>query len=273
VNISTLPDTAIVKIVSWNVNSVNARLAHLERFIKEQQPHILLLQETRCKDEAFPGQCFEDMGYNIIIHGQKARNGVAILSKSRPENVFTNLMGSEDEEARYIECCMKIEGLYVRVASVYVPNGMEIPSKNFDYKLKFLQKLRQHLIELSKFEEILVVGGDFNVAPDIKDVTNHKRAAGNICFHIDERELFRHILHDTTLLDGWRLLHWNATDKFSWWDYRRKGFEVNRGMRLDTLLLSPQAADLMTKSEIFQDVRGWKRASDHAPIGVEIKTR
>ncbi len=260
-----------IKIISWNVNSINARLPNIERFIFEQKPDIIMLQELRCVNSCFPYQFFDDMHYNVIASCQKSRNGVAIASVSPIEDIFVNLI-EDDNEARYIECCTNINGFFLRLACVYVPNGgSQNPLLSIQYKMTFLEKLRKHLIKLSMLDEVFIIGGDFNIAPEIGDVFDHHKLKDNICFSIDEREAFRNICESAVLLDGWRIMNYNVLDGFSWWDYRHNSFELNHGMRIDNFLLSPQAADHMYDAKIYRDVRTWQRASDHVPISVIVK--
>ncbi|AEI88783.1 MAG: Exodeoxyribonuclease III [Candidatus Midichloria mitochondrii] len=254
-------------IVSWNVNSINARIHHLRRFLAEKKPEIVLLQETKCQAEKFPFEALEEFNYNIKVYGQKSYNGVAILSKSPIEDSILGLPTlSEDwpPEARYIEAFTTINNYPLRVISVYVPNGLEVGSHRFLYKLEFLHALKQHLIHLSKAEENIIVGGDLNVAPEEIDVYNPKGLDGSICFHIKERSQFRGVIN-SGFIDTFRAMN-PGIQEFSWWDYRGNGYIQNRGMRIDHILVSPNVSDMMSEAEIFKEARGWERASDHVPV-------
>lgn len=261
--------TSVVKICTWNVNSVKARLPHLLAFLKEQAPDIALLQETKCTDDAFPRLEIEELGYNLALSGEKSYNGVAILSKTPVEDITRGLPGDDaDAQARYIEAVTGGK-TPLRVASVYVPNGQEVGSDKFAYKLRFLERLQAHIGALLAYEEWLVLGGDYNVAPEPADVWDPVRLDGTVCYHPDERARLRAILH-LGVYDAYRLVH--PADKapsgngFTWWDYRARGFEQNHGMRIDHLLLSPQAADRLQSCEILKELRTAERASDHVPV-------
>jgi exodeoxyribonuclease-3 len=258
-----------MKIATWNVNSVRARLPHVQDWLKEAAPDVLLLQELKCVTEAFPYMEIEDLGYNVAAHGQKTYNGVAILSKHPIEDVITTLPGDEtDEEARYIEAVIDGGDKVVRVASIYLPNGGEPDGPRFPYKLKFIERLREHAKELLTYDEMLILGGDYNVAPDPIDVHDPQKLDGTTCYHPDERERFRGIMH-LGFTDVWRAKHPHA-QHFSWWDYRGGGYQNNTGMRIDHLLASPEAADRITNAEIDEAPRGKEKASDHAPVWCEI---
>jgi exodeoxyribonuclease-3 len=254
-----------VSIAAWNVNSVKSRLHHLLPWLKETAPGIVLLQETKTVDESFPRMEIEDLGYNIAISGQKTYNGVAILSKLPLDDVRKGLPGDDtDVEARYIEAVANTKNGAVRVASVYVPNGQSPDSDKFQYKLRFLARLRTHAASLLELGEAFVLGGDYNVAPSPIDVYDPARLDGTVCYHPLEREALRAIEH-LGIYDAFRLLH-PAKQAFSWWDFRTAGFESGKGLRIDHLLLSPQAADKLTACEIVMAIRAQERPSDHAPI-------
>ena len=253
-----------MKIITWNVNSIGARLQHLLQYLKETAPDIALLQETKTINDNFPRMEIEDLGYNIAIHGQKSYNGVAILSKYPIEDIATVLPGDEnDVEARYIEAVIKD----FRVASVYVPNGMEVGHDKFKYKLKFFERLREHAAQLLQYNEKLVMGGDYNVAPAPLDI-HDPSIDGAVCYNPAERSHFRAI-ENLGMTDAFRAANPN-TRSFSWWDYRAGAFQHNHGMRIDHLLLSPEAADRLVASEIDDSPRKLERPSDHTPVWCEI---
>lgn len=254
-----------MKIATWNVNSVKTRLPHLLLFLKEHSPDIVLLQELKTVTESFPAMEVEELGYNLAIHGQKTYNGVAILSKFPLEDVQTTLPGDpEDDQARYIEAVASIPGGALRVASVYVPNGQAVDSDKFVYKMGFLERLHRHLDGLLKLEEMAVIGGDYNVAPEPIDVFDPGRMEGSICYNHFEWDRLRAILN-LGWHDAFRLLHPGA-EQFSWWDYRAGDFEHNRGMRIDHLLLSPYAADKLAECSVIDSLRKLEKPSDHAPV-------
>lgn len=258
-------------IATWNVNSVRQRLPHLLSWIADNQPDMLLLQETKCVNEQFPTMELEEAGYNLALHGQKTFNGVAILSRYPLSDIITALPHNEtDEQCRYIEAVASLpNGSAVRVASVYVPNGQAIDSDKFPYKMHFLDCLRLHTQTLLAYEEVLVMGGDYNIAPDAIDVFNAQKMAGQICFHPEERARLRSLLN-MGMYDAFRLKHPTA-QQFSWWDYRAGMFDRNEGLRIDHLLLSPQAADKLDECEIDAAPRRLEKPSDHAPLWCRLK--
>jgi exodeoxyribonuclease III len=256
----------MLKIATWNVNSVKSRITHLLELLRgDNSPDILLLQELKCQTEAFPYMEIEDAGYNVAVNGQKSYNGVAILSKFPIDETIKTLPGdSEDLEARYIECVVSLKNTAIRVASIYVPNGQEPGSEKFKYKLAFFERLYTHAAELLKLDEMLVMGGDYNVAPAPLDVFDPKSLEGTTCFHPEERKRFRQ-LTGLGLTDIYRATH-PHTQGFSWWDYRAGSWQHNKGMRIDHLLLSPQAADKTVSAGIDLTPRDKEKPSDHTPV-------
>lgn len=255
-------------IATWNVNSIKSRMHQLLPWLESAKPDVVLLQELKCLTEAFPYMEIEALGYNVAAHGQKTYNGVAILSKHPIEDVTKNTHNMEDEQARYIEAIITPSGSEaVRVASVYVPNGNEVGSEKFSYKLNFFEKLKAHLAGLRQYEEMVVIGGDYNVAPQDGDVYDAQKLEGTVCFHPDERAAFRRIEH-LGYLDAYRLQHPLAmgNDDFTWWDYRGGSFAKGAGMRIDHLMISPQAADKLVDCQVHRDLRGEEKPSDHVPV-------
>lgn len=255
-----------MKIATWNVNSIKARMPSVLAWLEEANPDVVLLQEIKSTKETFPFGPLSHLGYNIEVVGQKTYNGVAILSKRPIEDVMTELPGdSGDEQARYIEAVVGD----VRVASVYVPNGQEVGSEKFAYKLAFYERLHQHVQTLLKYEEAFVIGGDYNVALNPEDTFDSQSREGKLLFSLPERGCLRK-LFNLGLTDATRILHPVSSPQgqelYSWWDYRAGSWANNNGMRIDYLLLSPQAADRLEDSQIDKDVRGKPKASDHAPV-------
>lgn len=252
-------------IATWNVNSVKSRLAHLVQWLKERDPDIVLLQETKCINEAFPAMELEELGYNLALYGQKTYNGVAILSKYKLEDVVISLPGEEtDDHARYIEAVVTLPDSAMRVASVYVPNGMAVGSEKYAYKLRFYERLHRHLQNLLAWDEKLVVGGDFNVAPEVIDVHDPAAWDGHILFSLPERAALRTLFH-LGLYDAFRTLHPDRQE-FSWWDYRVNAFPANKGLRIDHVLLNAHAVDRLESCGTDTVPRAWEKPSDHAPV-------
>ena len=253
----------ILTIATWNVNSISVRLGALLKFLKDRTPEVLLLQEIKCVSEAFPWSSVENMGYQCTVVGQKSLNGVAIISKYPISNIITALPGNQkDYQARYIECKIKFKGRDFRVASIYVPNGSD--EEKFQYKLKFFDRLHSYFKKLLQEDELLVLGGDYNVAPFNIDVYSPEALKDSVCFRQEEQDKMRSLLY-MGLIDTFRISNPHK-QQFSWWDYRGNGWQYNRGMRIDHILLSPMAADLLSSCEIYTDFRNQHRPSDHTPV-------
>jgi len=270
-----------IKIASFNVNSVKARLPRLLEWLKNSNPDVVLLQELKCIESEFPVEALYDAGYNVAVSGQKSYNGVAILSKYKIEDVvkaLPTLDGEVDEQARYIEGVISVGGSAIRVASIYVPNGggdlmpnetLET-SQKFTYKLKFFERLKSHFSRLAEFNEMQIFGGDYNVAVEEIDVFDPKSLRNTVCFHDLERQKFRSILN-LGIVDSYRAAN-PQSQAFSWWDYRGGSWQHNKGMRIDYLLTSPQAADKIVATAIEdRGVRDQEKASDHCPVCVTIQ--
>lgn len=251
----------MINFVTWNINSIRARLPLLLSWLKETGPDIVLLQETKATDDQFPKEEIETLHYNIATYGQKTYNGVALLSKFPIEDITHGIPGFEDNQARYIEAVIK----GTRVASVYVPNGMAVGSDKYDYKLDFLKHLYTHTQKLLTYEESFLLGGDFNIAPQDLDVYDPQAWHEKILCSTPEREQFRALTY-LGLTDGLRALHPQENDLYTWWDYRGGTWQNNEGLRIDHFLLSPQAADQLTDAFVDKNVRSLDKASDHAPV-------
>ncbi len=259
-----------MRIATWNVNSVRQRLDHLLGYLKEQQPDVLCLQEIKCQDEAFPRAEIESAGYNAAVHGQKTFNGVAILSK-RPVEVTRGLPGDDqDTQSRYIEAIVPTEtGGVVRVASIYLPNGNPPNTDKYAYKLAWMDRLTNYTRELLKLEEPLVLAGDYNVIPEPRDARDPAAWAGDALFLPETRARFRTLLH-LGLTDALRATT-DAGDLYTFWDYQAGAWQRNFGIRIDHLLLSPQAADKLQTVAIDKYMRAAEKPSDHVPIRIDLK--
>jgi exodeoxyribonuclease-3 len=250
-------------IVTWNVNSLRSRLQHVQDFIQKVQPDIMLLQELKLETEKFPYTEIEELGYNCAVVGQKTYNGVAILSKSPLEDICTSLY-AEDENARYVEAVTYAQGQPLRVASVYVPNGQAMDSDKFTYKMHFMAQLATHMQQLLTLEEITVIGGDYNIAYLPHDVYDAKACEGEIGYNPQERAHMQRLLYQG-YYDAFRIKYPDI-HAYSWWDYRGGGLERDHGMRIDHLLLSPEATDKLDDCRIMKEVRQQDKPSDHAPV-------
>lgn len=258
-----------MKIATWNVNSIKARLENAERWLKDFQPDVVCMQEIKCIDENFPSQVFEDLGYNVAVHGQKTYNGVALLSKTPMEDILIGLPGDEsDDHARFIEATITTQSAPVRVASLYLPNGNPTDTPKYPYKLSWMDRLITHAEELLKTEEPFVLAGDYNVIPTEDDVWDSKAWWGDALYRQETLDQYRR-LTNLGLTDGFRTCH-GQSHRYSFWDYQRGAWQKDHGIRIDNLLMSPQAADRLKGADIDRSPRGWERPSDHTPVWVEI---
>lgn len=257
-------------IASWNVNSIKARLPRVLEWLDERKPDIACLQEIKSLDENFPREAIEELGYNVATHGQKTYNGVAILSKLPfDETPQPRLPGDEqDEQARYLEAVISTDKGALRVASIYLPNGNPVDSEKYPYKLAWMDRLQAHAKALLKDEEIFVLAGDYNIIPMPQDVYNPAAWADDALFRRPSREKF-HALTHLGLTDAFRACN-DAENQYTFWDYQRGSWVKDHGLRIDHLLLSPQAADRLKTCRIDKSVRGRERPSDHTPIWAEI---
>lgn len=259
----------MLKIASFNVNSIKVRVGHLTDWLKDAAPDVVCLQELKCMDDAFPRQAIEDLGYNVAVHGQKTYNGVAILSKHRLEDVTPRLPGGDgDDHARYLEAVVAVGKETLRVASIYLPNGNPVDTEKFTYKLSWMDRLIAHAKELLKYEEKLVLAGDYNVIPEPEDVHDPEAWANDALFRIETRQKFRTLLN-LGFTDAFRACH-AEPHQYTFWDYQAGAWPKNNGIRIDHLLLSPQAADCLRNSGIDRDMRAREKPSDHVPIWAEL---
>jgi exodeoxyribonuclease-3 len=258
-----------MKIATWNVNSVKARLDAARSWLEEAKPDVVCLQETKCTDESFPRLEFEAMGYNCAVHGQKSYNGVAILSKRPIEDVTCRIPDSDgDDHARYIEAVLSGDKGIVRIASIYAPNGNPPGTDRFDYKLAWHERLRRHAINLQTLEEPVVLAGDYNVIPTPLDCHDPKAWVGDALFQPETRAAFRRMLN-LGLTDAFRVCHGDVR-AYTFWDYFAGSWNRDRGIRIDHILLSPQATDRLQGSGIDRHVRAWERPSDHVPVWCDL---
>lgn len=257
-----------MKIATWNVNSVNARLEGVLAWFKEAQPDVAALQEIKCIDEKFPAEAFESLGYNVAVHGQKTYNGVALLSKYPLEDVQRGLPGDDsDEQARYIEALVAAPRP-VRVAGIYLPNGNPVGTEKFTYKLAWFERLQNHAKSLLALEEPLAIIGDYNVIPQAADCYDPKAWAGDALFQPQSKAAFKTLkwLGFTDALEQ----KGEDPHAYTFWDYQAGAWQRNNGIRIDHILLSPQAADRLQACEVNRDVRGTEKPSDHVPVVVTL---
>lgn len=254
-----------MKIASWNVNSVKARLPRLVEWLEDFKPDVVVLQELKCIDENFPALEIEQLGYNVAVHGQKTYNGVAILSRHAIEDVLIGLPGDDsDEQARYIEATIK----GVRIGGLYLPNGNPLPGPKFDYKLAWMDRLIERAKELLKTEQMFVLGGDYNCCPKDEDCYDPLRFAGDALCQPETLDRYYTLLN-LGLTDALRAFYPSGTN-YTYWDYQAGAWQKDNGVRIDHLLLSPQAADKLKACDIDRTPRGKERPSDHTPIWCEL---
>ncbi len=257
-----------MRIATWNVNSVRQRLPHLLAYLKEAKPDALCLQEIKCLDEQFPRLEIEELGYTIETHGQKTFNGVAVLSR-RPFEVARGLPGDENNsQSRYIEAVIPAGSGVVRLACIYLPNGNPAASEKYPYKLGFMERLIIHARMLLEYEEPLVLAGDFNVIPEPRDAARPEDWVNDALFLPETRSKYRELLA-LGFTDALRATT-DAGGLYTFWDYQAGAWQKNNGIRIDHLLLSPQAVDRLEYVVIDKEMRGRDKASDHTPVRVEL---
>ncbi len=256
----------MLKVASWNVNSLRVRLPQVLDWLESAQPDLLGIQETKCVDEQFPVAEIEAVGYRAVYSGQKTYNGVAILSRLDHEagDVVTDIPGLDDHQRRVLGASYG----EVRLLNLYVPNGSEVGSEKYDYKLDWLAKLAAYVERQLQDHPKLIVMGDFNIAPEDRDVHDPDLWRGKVLFSEREREALQKLL-DLGLVDTFRQFE-QPPETYSWWDYRAAGFRRNRGLRIDHILASTALAEHCTASVIDKEPRTWERPSDHAPAVAEF---
>ncbi|MEI2686365.1 MAG: exodeoxyribonuclease III [Cypionkella sp.] len=257
-----------MKIATFNINGIKARIEALPKWLSEAQPDVVCLQEIKSVDEAFPREVFESLGYQVETHGMKSFNGVAILSKLPLEDVTRGLPGDdEDIQARWIEAT--VMGSYaVRICGLYLPNGNPAPGPKYDYKLAWMARMQARVETLLRDEEPLVICGDYNVIPQAEDAARPEAWVEDALFLPQTRAAYRRLVN-LGLTDAFRVRN-QAAGFYSFWDYQAGAWERNNGIRIDHLLLSPQAADLLEDCQIDKQVRAGDKPSDHVPVWIDL---
>ncbi|WP_439529183.1 exodeoxyribonuclease III [Pannonibacter sp.] len=258
-----------MKIATWNINGVKARLDTALAWFSEAQPDIACLQEIKSVDEGFPASAFEDLGYHVATHGQKGFNGVAIVSRLPLEDVQRGLPGDDsDEQARFIEATVSSAKGAVRVGCLYLPNGNPLGTEKFPYKLAWMDRLIAHAHGRLAEEMPYVLLGDYNVIPQPEDARSPQDWLGDALFQPESRSRFRALLN-LGFTEAIRATT-DAAGTYTFWDYQAGAWQKNNGIRIDHILLSPQATDLMRGTGIDAHVRGWEKPSDHVPVWVDL---
>jgi exodeoxyribonuclease III len=259
-----------MKIATWNINGVRARIENLVAWLKESAPDIVCLQEIKTVDEDFPRGEIEALGYHVETHGQKGFNGVALLSKISPLEVMRGLPeNDEDAQSRYIEGVFALGGGVVRVGGLYLPNGNPLGTEKFPYKLSWMERLISHARDRLALEEPFVLMGDYNVIPEPEDCFNPKAWEGDALFQPESRQALRR-LQALGLTDAVRSVT-DAGKTYTYWDYQAGAWQKNNGIRIDHVMLSAEAADRLVSVSIEKHVRAWEKPSDHVPVAVEIR--
>lgn len=247
------------KIATWNVNSINVRLEQVLDWLEKAQVDALAIQEIKCTNENFPESAFTDLGYQVSYSGQKTYNGVALISREEPRDVETDIPELDDPQRRILIASLGD----LRIVNLYVPNGSEVGSDKYDYKLIWLSKMTDYLQQcLAKYPRLIILG-DFNIAPVDIDVYDPKKWEGSVLVSPAERAAFAKLLN-IGFADSFRLFHEGA--EFSWWDYRRFAFKRNAGLRIDHILVSPALIPTCQSCEIDVEPRKLERPSDHTPV-------
>ncbi|MEP2639424.1 exodeoxyribonuclease III [Roseobacter sp.] len=258
-----------MKIATFNINGIKARSAALPQWLDEAQPDVVLLQEIKSVDEAFPTELFEERGYNVETHGQKSFNGVGILSKFPLEDVTRGLPGdADDEQARYIEATVMGDDQAVRVCGLYLPNGNPVPGPKYEYKLAWMKRLQARAEALLASETPFFMAGDYNIIPQPEDAATPDTWREDALFRMESRTAFRELIN-LGLTDAFRA-RTQGPGHYSFWDYQAGAWNRNLGIRIDHFLLCPQTADLLRDCVIDKGVRGGEKPSDHVPVWIDL---
>ncbi|MFK7937922.1 MAG: exodeoxyribonuclease III [Roseovarius sp.] len=258
-----------MKIASYNINGIKARINALSDWLDEAQPDVAVLQEIKSVDEGFPRQHFEDKGYVVETHGQKGFNGVAILSKHPLEDVRRGLPGDDsDEQARWIEATVVGDSHACRVCGLYLPNGNPTPGPKYDYKLAWMERLHTRAQQLMSLEEPALMAGDYNIIPQDEDAKRPEVWQDDALARPESRAAYRRILN-LGFTEAFRARH-QGPGHYSFWDYQAGAWNRDDGIRIDHFLLTPQAADLLRDCQIDKDIRAREKPSDHVPIWVDL---
>ena len=262
-----------MKIATWNINGIKARHDNLLEWLRQSNPDIVGLQEIKSVDENFPREEIEALGYNLETHGQKSFNGVALLSKLPFDEVHRGLPQIDDneapdEQARFIEGLFSVDGSVLRIASLYLPNGNPVDSEKFPYKLSWMKRLEDWAKKRLDLEEPFILAGDYNVIPMPEDCHDPKAWEGDALYRPESRTAFRRLLN-LGLVEAVRSVE-NSSGVYTFWDYQAGAWQKNNGIRIDHLLMSPEAANLLHSADIEKHVRDWEKPSDHVPVCINL---
>ena len=257
-----------MKIISWNVNSVRARIENILHYIKNSHPDILFLQEIKTQNENFPYQAFKEIGYQSYPFGQKSYNGVAFLSKSKIESTSNDFIKDKLKQSRIITGEITLKKKKIKLINIYVPNGNPVDTEKYTYKIDWLDNLIKQLKSLSKKNENIILGGDFNIIPSPEDVYNPKSFENDALFRLEIRKKLREMIN-IGFHDAFRYIN-NDKEGYTFWDYMRGAWQKNNGMRIDHFLVSNSLLNSVKNIKINKDPRGKEKPSDHTPIEIEL---
>ena len=259
-----------MKITTWNVNSINARIDHLIKFIKEDKSDIYLLQELKTIEDNYPNEFIKNLGYESYVNGQKAWNGVAILSKKKIHISNYKIENYNDENARFIEAEIKLSKIKkkIKLINIYLPNGNPIESDKFNYKIEWMKKFNEYIKNLKDQFNPIIIGGDYNVIPNDEDVYSPENFKNDACAHPITREYFRELLN-LGFTDTVKYLIKGNTN-WTFWGYRGGNWQKGNGLRIDHFLTTPELTDIIKEVSINRNPRGWEKASDHTPVTIEF---
>jgi len=259
-----------MKISTWNLNSINARIDHLIKFIKSDQSDIYLLQELKSIEQNFPKIEIQNLGYHRYVNGQKAWNGVAILSKKELTILNTKIPNYADENARFLETEITLSKIKqkIKLICIYLPNGNPIETNKFEYKIEWMKKFNNYIIKLKQNKTPIIIGGDFNVIPNDEDVYSPENYKNDACAHPLTREQFR-ILLNIGFTDTVKFFLEGNTN-WTFWGYRGGSWEKGNGLRIDHFITTADVTDLIKKVNVNREPRGWEKASDHTPVTIEF---
>ena len=257
-----------MKISSWNVNSVRARIQNISKYIKDSKPDVLLIQEIKTIEETFPFSEFKELGYKSYVFGQKSYNGVAIISKSKLKNVRTDIIKDKLKQSRIISAEIEFKKKIIQLINIYTPNGNPVDTEKYDYKKNWLDQLIKQLKLLSKKNPNIILAGDFNIIPSAEDVYNPKGFEDDALYRLEIRKKFREMIN-LGFSDVYR--HFNdEKEGYTFWNYMTSAWQKNNGMRIDHFLVSNSIIDTIKNININKDPRGREKPSDHTPIEIKL---
>jgi exodeoxyribonuclease-3 len=257
-----------MKISSWNVNSVRARIDNIKLYLNKSSPDILLLQEIKAQEQNFPYDDFKKMGYSSYVNGQKSYNGVSIISKKKLVEISTELPGDKIKQARFISTKIKIANKSIKLINIYVPNGNPVDTEKYSYKINWLDLLIKYMEKLIKGDELIIAAGDFNIIPENEDVYAPEKYSNDALFRLEIRKKYRHMIN-LGLVDVFRNFN-KKEDEYTFWDYMKGSWQKNNGLRIDHMLISNLLIENVKKIQINKKIRSQIKPSDHVPLECTI---